>query len=224
MADENSNPAEEKMKEDCKEQMYKAAVIYNNFMNSDIDKVVEKNNVYMISSDFTENFKNKIKYEENMDLFNEDSPENIKKFTEQFKNYSLTDLVEIIFKDIRFFGDLDQIKEEDAKQGFDFITKDFLDVLEYDINNGKDNENKDNIQDDYKIKYIKNGNNIIIIFNDESKLLAITLNNKTKYHAIPPPITTKPNKTLKRRNSVCVPSRKKKSLSQLILSNKKKVK
>ena len=221
MTDENSSPVEAKVKEELKEQMYNAAVKYKNFINSDKNKV-EKDNVFMISSEFIENFKNKIKYEENKDLFNEETPENKEKFIEQFKSYSLTELEAIIFNKIYILGDLDDLKEETISKGVDFVSKEFLETLEYDFDNEEDEEIKDINPDNFKVKYIKDGCNIIIIFNDESKLLIITLNNQTKYHAIPPPITSKPNKVFKKRNTICISNRKKKRVTQLVLTNKKK--
>ena len=57
----SKNPAEIKLMDQYKKQIYEAAVIYKNFLPLDKDKF-EKDGVYMISKEYIDNFKEKIKY------------------------------------------------------------------------------------------------------------------------------------------------------------------
>ncbi len=89
----------------------------------------------------------------------------------------------ISFIDAQNSESLDDL-EDDIDKGFEFVTKDFLEKLEVKL---IDEINDINFED-YKVKYIKDGNNIIIIFDDESKLIICNDNNGTQYHAIPAPV------------------------------------
>ena len=157
------NPGEKKLMGDYKKTIYEAAVIYKNFIQSDRDKI-EKDKVIMISKDYTDKFKEKINYDKIGDLLKENTEDNFKKFDEQLKNYSLTDLEEIIFSEINIFGELDELEDNIAK-GFDFVNFEFLEKLEFEF--------PENNRDNYEVKYIKDLKNTIIVFNDDSKLLII---------------------------------------------------
>ena len=60
--------------------------------------------------------------------------------------------------------------------------------MEYDF------DDKDPI---YKVKLIKDLKNIIIIFNDESKLLIIPRENENIYHTIPAPVKSNKKKPIR---------------------------
>ena len=152
----------------------------------------------MITKEFLENFKNKICFSEMRDLFIEGKEdENLPKFQDKLKNYSLEDLELIIYGEFNLYGDLELI-EEDIDKGFDFVNEEFLEQLEFEF---KDDMNKSNIT------YYKENNNVIVIFSDRSKLFICENNGKYKYNAIPAPIkeilssnTLKKVKTFKMTN------------------------
>ena len=181
----SENPINKKMRDEFIEEMYNAAVLYYNFLPSDKDKI-EKDNVYMISKEFVDHFKDKINYDKNINLFKVKNDDNQEKFYESFNNYLVNDL------------------EVDINNGFEFVSQDFLVSLEVDID-----------FDDYKVKYIKDENNIIIVFPDESKLIICNDEKGTKYHAIPAPVISIKSigkKTLKRRNTICITGRREKTV------------
>ena len=193
------NPANKKLMDEYKRIIYDAAVLYKNFIESDKNNI-EKDNVIMISKEYIDNFKEKINYDKVKDFLKENTDDNFEKFEEQQKNYSLNDLEAIIFKEIKVFGELDDL-EDNIDKGFDFVNKEFLEKLEFDF----DDKNKD-----YEVKYKKDLNNIIIIFNDDSKLFIISNGNELKYHAIPAPIkmeSTK-KKPIRRANTIILRSRR----------------
>ena len=152
----------------------------------------------MITKEFLENFKNKICFSEMRDLFVEGKEdENLPKFQDKLKNYSLEDLELIIYGEFNLYGDLELI-EEDIDKGFDFVNEEFLEQLEFEF---KDDMNKSNIT------YYKENNNVIVIFSDRSKLFICENNGKYKYNVIPSPIkdilssnTLKKVKTFKMTN------------------------
>ena len=204
----SENPLNKKMRDEYTTEIYKAAVIYYAFSNSDKDKI-EKDDVYIISKEFIDFFKEKIKYSENQDLFKQKTDENYDKFYKKLNNYSLSALEEIIFKQIMFYGDLNDL-EDNIAIGFEFVSKDFLDSLEFDLQGENEYDNESINFEEYKVKYIKDSNNIIIVFKDDSKLIACTDKNGTKYHAIPAPVnsvSSSKNKVLKRMNTICVSRR-----------------
>ena len=193
------NPANLRLINEYKNEIYEAAVEYTNFLKSDKDKLT-KDNVFMISKEYLDNFKQKINYNDSIDLFKVNTDENCDKFFEQVKNYSLDDLKDIIFKDIKIFGGFDDL-EENIDKGFEFVSKEFLKKIELEAV-------EDPNFDYYKVKYIKDSNNIIIIFNDESKLFIINEGNGTKCHAIPAPIKGDKNILLKRTKTLFAVGRK----------------
>ena len=166
----SENPLNKKMRDEYTTEIYKAAVIYYAFSNSDKDKI-EKDDVYIISKEFIDFFKEKIKYSENQDLFKQKTDENYDKFYKKLNNYSLSALEEIIFKQIMFYGDLNDL-EDNIAIGFEFVSKDFLDSLEFDLQGENEYDNESINFEEYKVKYIKDSNNIIIVFKDDSKLIA----------------------------------------------------
>jgi len=203
------NPGEKKLMDDYKKTIYEAAVIYKNFIPLDKDKI-EKDKVFMISKDYTDKFKEKINYDKIGDLLKENTEDNFKKFDEQLKNYSLTDLEEIIFSEINIFGELDELEDNIAK-GFDFVNFEFLEKLEFEF--------PENNRDNYEVKYIKDLKNTIIVFNDDSKLLIIPHGDEIKYHAIPSPIKSSKKNKIRRANTILIKNRKKDKT--LVVSNSK---
>ena len=198
----SENPINKKMRDEFIEEMYNAAVLYYNFLPSDKDKI-EKDNVYMISKEFIDHFKDKINYDKNINLFKVKNDDNQEKFYESFNNYLVNDLEAIVFHQITIYADLNDL-EVDINNGFEFVSQDFLVSLEVDID-----------FDDYKVKYIKDENNIIIVFADESKLIICNDKKGTKYHAIPAPVISIKSiekKTLKRRNTICITGRRDKTV------------
>ena len=198
----SENPINKKMRDEFIEEMYNAAVLYYNFLPSDKDKI-EKDNVYMISKEFVDYFKDKINYDKNINLFKVKNDDNQEKFYESFNNYLVNDLEAIVFHQITIYADLNDL-EVDINNGFEFVSQDFLVSLEVDID-----------FDDYKVKYIKDENNIIIVFADESKLIICNDKKGTKYHAIPAPVISIKSiekKTLKRRNTICITGRRDKTV------------
>ena len=205
--EDSSNIAVIKMLEEYKKEIFQAAVIYNKFSPSDKDNF-EINDAYMIGKDFLDNFKSKINYDGNNQIFKEDTDENLENFKKQLKPYGLKELEEIIFEKIKIYGDLDDI-EDDINKGFEFVNGEFLEKMEVEL---EDENNNINFKEDNKVKYIKNGKNELIIFSDLSKLLIFTDNGVKKYHAIPAPVSyldkTK-NKIKLRRSSTIFVSRRK---------------
>ena len=131
-------------------------------------------------------------------FMNDDSNyENFEK--EKLKNYTFNELEEIVFKEFKIYGDLDDL-EADINKGFEFVTKKFLDSLEVEFND-----------EDYKVKYMQDSNNIIIKFKDDSKLIIFTdKNNQKKYHAIPAPVISAQDKSqFIRTSTICISRRKK---------------
>ena len=135
----SKNPAEIKLMDQYKKQIYEAAVIYKNFLPLDKDKF-ENNSVYMISKEYIDNFKEKIKYNEVSDLFKENTDDNFFTFDEKMANCTLNDLEEIIFSDIKVFGELDDL-EDNIEKGFEFVNKEFLEKLEFELDE-KNTEHK----------------------------------------------------------------------------------
>ena len=195
----STNPGSIKVLDDNKKLIYEAAVLYKTFIPSDKDKI-EKDKVFMISRDYTDKFKEKINYDKVSDLLKENTEDNLKKFNEQLKSYSLDDLEEIIYSEIMIFGELDEL-EDNITKGFDFVSIDFLEKLEFEF--------PENSQSYYEVKYIKDSKNIIILFNDGSKLLIIPHENEVKYHAIPAPIKSSKKKPIRRANSIIIKNKKK---------------
>jgi len=172
---ESLNPGVQEIKDGYIRQIFEAGIIYRKFSES--LKSEKDLKIYMISKLFLDDFKKKIKYEENKDYFSEkDEENNFKKIEDELNKFTVGELESIIFNDIKVFGDLGEI-ENNFNNGFDFVDEEFLDKLEFYI------ENKDSA-----ITYNKEKNNTIVIFGDKSKLLINENNGKYKYHVIPPPI------------------------------------
>ena len=84
----SKNPAEIKLMDQYKREMYDAAVIYKNFLASEQDNI-ERDNIYMISKEYIDYFKEKIKYNELNDLFKENTDDNFYTFDEKIGNFTL---------------------------------------------------------------------------------------------------------------------------------------
>jgi hypothetical protein len=172
---ETLNPGVQEIRDEYIRQIFEAGVIYRKFSES--LKSEKDLKIYMISKKILDDFKQKIKYEENKEYFSEkDQEKNFQKIEDQLNKFSVGELESIIFTDIKIFGDLGEI-ETNFNIGFDFVNEEFLDKLEFNI------ENKESA-----ITYNKEKNNTIIIFGDKSKLLINENNGVYKYHVIPPPI------------------------------------
>ena len=172
---ESLNPAVQEIKDSYIKQIFEAGVIYRKFSES--LKSEKDLKIYMISKQVLDDFKKQIKYEENKEYFSENDQENnLQKIEDVLNKFSVGELESIIFTDIKIFGDLGEI-EDNFNIGFDFVNEEFLDKLEFNI------ENKESA-----ITYNKEKNNTIIIFGDKSKLLINENNGVYKYHVIPPPI------------------------------------
>ena len=172
---ESINPGVQEIKDGYIRQIFEAGVIYRKFLES--LKSEKDLKIYMISKQFLNDFKQKIKFEENKDYFSEkDEENNFKKIEDELSQFSVGELESIIFTEIKVFGDLGEI-ENNFNIGFDFVNEEFLDKLEFYV------ENKESA-----ITYNKEKNNTIIIFEDKSKLLINENNGVFKYHVIPPPI------------------------------------
>ena len=195
------NPQEIKLIKEYKREIYEAAIEYKIFLSLDKDKI-EKDNVYMISKEYIDNFKEKIKYDEISDLFNENTKDNFNAFEEKIRNFTLNNLEEIIFSDIKIFGDLVDL-EDYIQKGFEFVSKEFLEKMEFEI---------DDKDPDLKVNFIKDLKNIIIIFNDESKLLIIPRENEIIYHAIPAPVKSSKKKQIRRSNSIFISNKNKRKI------------
>ena len=194
-----TNPLNEKMMEEYRKDIYNAAVAYNNFVTS-IKEKTEIDNVFIISKEYMDFFKEKIIYDEKKDYYKEKKDDNYKKFKDEVSiKYSFDELEEVVYREIKIYGDLDDL-EVDINKGFEFVTKDFLDSLEVEFN-----------EEDYKVKYMQDSNNIIVKFKDDSKLIIFTdKNNQKKYHAIPAPVISAQNKSaFKRTSTICISRRRK---------------
>ena len=195
------NPQELKLIKEYKKQIYEAAVEYKNFISIDKDKF-EKDSVYMISKEYIDNFKEKIKYDEISDLFNENIEENFNAFEEKIRNFTLKNLEDIIFSDIKIFGDLVDL-EDYIQKGFEFVSKEFLEKMEFEF---------DDKNPDLKAKFIKDLKNIIILFNDESKLLIIPHENEIKYQAIPAPVKSSKKNPIRRSKTFRITNKNKRKI------------
>ena len=194
------NPITMVLMDNYTEQIFDAAIIYLKFEENLKNNKENNGNtkIYMITKEFLDNFKNKIFYSESKDLFIEEKKdENLPKFQEKVKDYSLNELELIIFGEFNLYGDLDLI-EEDLEKGFDFVNDEFLEKLEFEF---------EDIMKQSNVSYYKKNNNVIVIFSDNSKLLISENNGKYKYSAIPAPIkdlkgpsTLKKIKTFKMTN------------------------
>ena len=195
------NPQELKLIKEYKKQIYEAAVEYKNFISIDKDKF-EKDSVYMISKEYIDNFKEKIKYDEISDLFKENTEDNFEVFNKKLGSCTKSYLEEIIFSDIKIFGELDDL-EDNIEKGFDFVSKEFLEKMEFEF---------DDKNPDIKVKFIKDLKNIIIIFNDESKLLIIPHENEIKYQAIPAPVKSSKKNPIRRSKTIRVTNKNKRKI------------
>jgi len=198
---DSMNPQELKLIKEYKKQIYEAAVEYKNFISIDKDKF-EKDSVYMISKEYIDNFKEKIKYDEISDLFKENTKDNFDAFDKKIGSCTKNYLEEIIFSDIKIFGELDDL-EDNIEKGFDFVSKEFLEKMEFEF---------DDKNPDIKVKFIKDLKNIIIIFNDESKLLIIPHEKEIKYQAIPAPVKSSKKNPIRRSKTIRVTNKNKRKI------------
>ena len=167
--------------EEDKEQIFELAKIYKNFSenlgNTKKDKNKDDCKAYIISREYIDNFKEIIKYEEIKEYLKESENENnLKLFKEKLKGKTLEELNSILSVDIKLYCNLSEI-QEDLSKGFDFINYYFLDKLDFDEN-----------FDDYIVLLYKNGNNMLVEFDDKSKLIIEDENGTHKYHVMDPPI------------------------------------
>ena len=167
--------------EESKEQIFELAKIYKNFSenldNTKKDKNKDEYKAYIISREYIDNFKEIIKYEETKEYLKESENENnLKLFKEKLKDKTLEELDSILCANIKLYCNLSEI-QEDLSKGFDFINYYFLDKLDFDEN-----------FDDYIVPLYKKGNNILVEFDDKSKLIIEDENGTRKYHVIDPPI------------------------------------
>ena len=65
---------------------------------------------------------------------------------------------------------------------------------------------------DLKVKFIKDLKNIIILFNDESKLLIIPHENEIKYQAIPAPVKSSKKNPIRRSKTFRVTNKNKRKI------------
>ena len=167
--------------EEYKEQIFELAKIYKNFSenlgNIKKDRNEDDNKAYIISREYIDNFKETIKYEEIKEYLKEsDNENNLKLFKEKLKDKTFEELDSILCADIKLYCNLSEI-QEDLSKGFDFVNYYFLDKLDFDEN-----------FDDYIVLLYKKGNNMLIEFDDKSKLIIEDENGLYKYHVIDPPI------------------------------------
>ena len=130
---ESINPGVQQIQEGYIRQIFEAGVIYRKFLES--LKSEKDLKIYMISKQFLNDFKQKIKFEENKDYFSEkDEENNFKKIEDELSQFSVGELESIIFTEIKVFGDLGEI-ENNFNIGFDFVNEEFLVKLELNIEN-----------------------------------------------------------------------------------------
>lgn len=187
-------------KEEDRNTIFELAIIYKKFSEyleniNNIQNIKDKkdNLVYIISKEFTDDFKNKIKYEEIKDFLNDDEnkTENYKKFQELTKSFTYTQLDSILCAETYLYGDLSQI-QKDINKGFDFVNHKFLNKFDF----GEDLDN-------YFAYYYKKNNNIMIVFDDKSKLLINKGNDDNiKYHFIDAPVENKDGLPIKRNKTI----------------------
>ena len=188
MANNENNPIVERQMEEDKDNIFKLA--HNYFKFSEELKNSVKNNknskdnkngniiVYIISKEFIDNFKNKINYEQSKQYLNDEkNEENKNKFKEFLNKYTYDELYSILCADIKLYCDLTEI-QTDLSKGFEFVNYPFLDLLDFGDANF----------DDYISYYYRENNNILIEFDDKSKLIINNIDGEKKYHAMDPPI------------------------------------
>jgi hypothetical protein len=189
----------EGQKEEDRQKIFELAIIYKKFsdylQNININNIEEKkgnNRVYMISKEYIDDFKEKIKYEEIKGFLcdDENKDKNYKKFRELTKDYTYQELYSLLCVEIKIYGDFSEI-QKDISKGFDFVNYEFLDKLEFEED-----------LDDYIAYYYRNNNDIMIVFDDKSKLIINQNNGKTKYHVIESPIDKKDGECIKRNKTV----------------------
>ena len=188
MSNNENNPIVEAQMEEDKNNIFKLA--HNYFKFSEELKNSDKNNknnkdkkngnivVYIIPKEFTDNFKEKINYEQSKQYLNDEkNEENKKKFKEFLNKYTYDELYSILCADIKLYCDLTEI-QTDLSKGFDFVNYPFLDLLDFEGANF----------DDYISYYYRENNNILIEFDDKSKLIINDIDGEKKYHAMDGPI------------------------------------
>jgi len=181
-------------KEDMKKKIFEIAVKYKKFFEL-ISEGNEANNieVFMIPKKITDEFKSNIHYDEIKTLLTDDKTtkeENFNKFKQKLKNKSKDDLDDILAVELKIYGNLNEV-ESDISEGFDFVNSEFLKDLEFEEN-----------LDSFFAHYNRQANNIIIEFEDKSKLIICEENGKKKYHAIESPINKIDEKPLKRTKTL----------------------
>lgn len=170
--------------EEDKDRIFELAMEYTDF-NNELKNIKDNINkgisVYLISKDFIDEFKKAIKYEEVKELLEKKNDGKLAKFKENLNQYSYEDLYSILCADIKIYTDLDAL-EEDLSNGkeIDFVNSNFLKKLEFDEN-----------LDDYASVYFKHENSIMVVLEDNSKLVINKKGDKIKYHGIGAPFEKK---------------------------------
>ena len=208
MEEEQNNMVLAQMEED-KDKIFEIAKCYKDFSENLKNNKNEKNKVaYLISKESIDIFKSKIKYEETKEYIKDNgNEENLKQFKEKLKDYSLNDLDLILCIDIKLYCNLSEI-QEDISKGFNLVDYNFLDKLDFDEN-----------FEDYIVHYYKIDNNLMIEFNDKSKLLIEEENGKYKYHVMEAPIIEidKVIKIVRTKTATCFSNRRSKTRKGEIL-------
>ena len=208
MEEEQNNMVLAQMEED-KDKIFEIAKCYKDFSENLKNNKNEKNKAaYLISKESIDIFKSKIKYEETKEYIKDNgNEENLKQFKEKLKDYSLNDLDLILCIDIKLYCNLSEI-QEDISKGFDLVDYNFLDKLDFDEN-----------FEDYIVHYYKIDNNLMIEFNDKSKLLIEEENGKYKYHVMEAPIIEidKVIKIVRTKTATCFSNRRSKTRKGEIL-------
>ena len=208
MEEEQNNMVLAQMEED-KDKIFEIAKCYKDFSENLKNNKNEKNKAaYLISKESIDIFKSKIKYEETKEYIKDNgNEENLKQFKEKLKDYSLNDLDLILCIDIKLYCNLSEI-QEDISKGFNLVDYNFLDKLDFDEN-----------FEDYIVHYYKIDNNLMIEFNDKSKLLIEEENGKYKYHVMEAPIIEidKVIKIVRTKTATCFSNRRSKTRKGEIL-------
>lgn len=190
--------------EEDKEKAFELGKIYKKFYErleniNESEEEKQNNGIYIIPKEFIDNFKDKIKYKETKEYFNENGndKENLEKFKEKLKDYTYEDLDSILCADINIYSDLTEI-QDNFEKGIEFVNSEFLDKLDFEEN-----------FDIFCCHFYKEKNNICIEFDNKSKLLINKEEGQVKYHLIDPPFQKFGNQiVLKRTKTVSLFSNK----------------
>ena len=176
-----TNPATKELMDIYKKQIFEAAIIYRKFEDN-LKKInqspedAEPEKIYMITRNFLDNFRQKIYYEDLRNYFTDpENRENYEKFDEKLSNLTYDELELIVLGEFNLYGDFEKI-EEDYQKGFDFVNEEFLEKLDFPLEDSMKDSNVNIYQDK---------NNTIVMFSDRTKLLISEENGKFKYSVIP---------------------------------------